>query len=329
MNQLVKIIPIERYFSLSWIQHIRCNYDCMYCPDSRHNDYSEMPDFDTMCRHWIQIFEKTKQQQLPYKISFSGGEATINKHFVPFIKWLYENFSDRVHKLIITTNGSASTSYYLKLFEYLTNITFSIHTEYMPSDFLYKVKTVHDYAIKHNKFVHVLIMQEYWAVDQIKQIIEFCKDNHIPCNISKIVYQMSGSRQWPIFKVDGKIKDREDLKISQELIDNCDKDIDPLITLEDKYYNVDLQYQDGSSQRTFASKLRFMDMHHFQGWKCHAGVDRIFVLPDSAVYSGECENDFLGRLDNNSFQLLDQPQLCKRKNCTNNPDDLQTIKYAI
>ena len=329
MNQFTKIIPTEHYFLVSWIQHIRCNYDCMYCPENRHNNYSPLPDFDTMCQHWKQVFEKTKHRNLPYGISFSGGEATINKDFISFIEWLSVNYGQNIARIGITTNGSASVAYYLRLFEKLTFISFSTHSEHMSNNFLNKIKILNTYAKEHNKTAFVNVMQEYWATEQIKKIINFCKEHDIPYAISKINHNLPGSRQWPIFNLNKQSQERQDLKLTQEQLDHSNQEIDPLIDLNDKYYNIKVTSQDDSTQLTFASKLRYLDLHHFKGWKCHAGFDRIFITPDSSVYSSECENDFMGKLDDNSFKLFDGPQVCKRETCTNNPDDLQVTKYAV
>lgn len=329
MNQFTKITPIEHQFIVSWIPHIRCNYDCMYCPDDRHNDFSTLPDFETMCSYWQQVYEKTKHRNLPYSINFSGGEATINKNFIRVVEWLTDNYSDSVLKMHVTTNGSASLSYYFRLLEKITAISFSTHTEYMDDNFLDKIKALTIYAKANNKMAFVNVMQEYWATDKIKKIVEFCKTHNIPYAISKINYNLPGSRQWPIFNVNTQSDERRDLTLTQELLDLCDKEIDPLVNLEDEYYNIEVTSADGARQLTFGTKLRYLDLHHFRGWKCHAGLDRIFITPDSSVYSGECENDFMGKLDDNSFKLFDRPQLCKRETCTNNPSDIQTIKYAV
>jgi MoaA/NifB/PqqE/SkfB family radical SAM enzyme len=329
MNQINKIVPTEHYFLVNWIPHIRCNYDCMYCPDNRHNDYSPLSSFDTMCQTWKQVFEKTKHRNLLYSISLGGGEATINKDFIPFIQWLSANYGQNISKIGITSNGSASLKYYLKIFEHLTFLSFSTHSEYMKDDFLNKIKILNIYAKKNNKIATVNIMQEYWATEKIKEIINFCKTHDIPHAISKIIYNMPGSRDWPIFKIGNQTKDRQDLKLTQELLNHNNQEIEPLVSLNDKYYNIEITLDDKSTQSTSASSLRYLNLHHFKGWQCHAGLDRIFILPDSSVYSGECENDFMGKLNDNSFELFDRPHPCKRETCTGNAYDLQVTKYAV
>jgi len=330
MEQFTKIIPTEHYFLVSWIQHIRCNYDCMYCPENRHNNYSPLPDFDIMCQHWKQVFEKTKHRNLPYGISFSGGEATINKDFISFVEWLSVHYGQNIARIGITTNGSASVAYYLRLFEKLTFISVSTHSEHMSNNFFNKIKILNTYAKEHNKTAFVNVMQEYWATEQIKKTIDFCKKHDIPYSISKIKYNLPGSRTWPIFKTDKQSEDRRDLELTQELVNYSNQEIDPFTDLKDnKYYNIKITSIDNSTQLISASNLQFLNLHHFKGWECHAGLDRIFIAPDTSVYSAECENDFMGKLDDNSFKLFDSPQICKRETCTNNPDDLQVIKYAV
>jgi MoaA/NifB/PqqE/SkfB family radical SAM enzyme len=79
----------------------------------------------------------------------------------------------------------------------------------------------------------------------------------------------------------------------------------------------------------YAAKLNYLGLANFQGWKCHAGSVRICIFPDGSVYGAECENDHLGNLDDDSFNILNSPTICKQKECNNNPDDAMTKKYFI
>jgi hypothetical protein len=96
----------------------------------------------------------------------------------------------------------------------------------------------------------------------------------------------------------------------------------------DHNYNTEVHYNDGTTVKIYATQLSNKGLSDFFGWECEAGVTRICILPDSAVYSGECENDFLGRLSDNTFKLLDNPTTCKKTRCIGNPDDLMTKKSA-
>jgi hypothetical protein len=97
----------------------------------------------------------------------------------------------------------------------------------------------------------------------------------------------------------------------------------------DQHYNAEVHYDDGDIVKIYATKLSNQRLSNFFGWECEAGLSRIFILPDSSVYGGECENDFLGKLNNNTFKLSNQPTICKKPRCIGNPDDLVTKKSAL
>ena len=96
----------------------------------------------------------------------------------------------------------------------------------------------------------------------------------------------------------------------------------------DTNYNAEVHYDDGSVIKIYSPQLRYRGLSNFHGWECEAGMERIFILPDGSVYGGECENDFLGKLDDNTFELRTSPTICKKHLCIGNPDDLMTKKTA-
>jgi MoaA/NifB/PqqE/SkfB family radical SAM enzyme len=83
--EIVKVTPVEKYFSITWRITTRCNYDCMYCPTKWHDSTGVLHDLSKLQSAWQLIVSQTKHLNLPYKLSFSGGEVTINKNFLPFV----------------------------------------------------------------------------------------------------------------------------------------------------------------------------------------------------------------------------------------------------
>ena len=200
MSEIIKIVPIDDCFRISWITHLKCNYDCMYCPPERHTDRNDMLTFEQLQNYWTQIYEKTQHRGLPYKIAFSGGEPTINRNLSPFVEWLRTNYQKNISSISTITNGSASESYYLKLLKYMDTLTFSSHTEYIDEGkFWSTVLACDKYAKNHNKKVMVLIMEEHWAADRIAQYMKFCQDNQIAYSVNKINYSYQ-TRSIPIFR---------------------------------------------------------------------------------------------------------------------------------
>jgi sulfatase maturation enzyme AslB (radical SAM superfamily) len=203
MSKIIKIVPTEDWFSISWIMHLKCNYDCMYCPTQRHQSANDMLSLDELQRRWITTYDKTKHLNKLYKISFSGGEVTINKNFLPFLNWLTTHYGNKIAQMGVTTNGSASTSYYLNLFNHLNYISFSTHTEHINEKrFFDTAAACAEFARAHpNKSFMVNIMEEFWATDQVKKYTDYCVQNNITYSISKIEYKFK-TRDIPIFKND-------------------------------------------------------------------------------------------------------------------------------
>lgn len=201
MNKIIKIEPVEDVFIISWITHLKCNYDCMYCPPQRHQAEPDMHSLEELQSYWQQVFEKTKHQGKKYKISFTGGEVTINRAFLPFVKWLRENYNDHLHTLGITTNGSASKRYYLELFEHINFISFSTHTEHIDDDKFWPTALELSQFSKanSNKSFMVNIMSEYWASEEINRYVTYCTDHNIDHIVNRILYEYQ-TRNYPIFK---------------------------------------------------------------------------------------------------------------------------------
>lgn len=198
-DRIIKIKPTEEYFSVDWQISIRCNYDCMYCSPEWHNNSSPHHTLETMQTVWKNIFSKTEHLNLPYKISFTGGELTTNKDFLPFVIWLRENYNQKLFKVMLTTNGSASYRYYYEMFKNIDNISFSVHSEHIDENkFFNKVTRLHQ-SIPKDKFIQVAIMNEFWNQDRIPNYIRLLEENNVSYTVNQIDYTFQ-TRTIPIMK---------------------------------------------------------------------------------------------------------------------------------
>lgn len=201
MNNLevIRVTPVEDVFSITWNISLRCNYDCMYCPPVLHNNHSKHLTLEQFKKYWVDIHNKTLQIGLKYKISFTGGEVTSNKHFLPFLKWLRENYNNDIDRILISSNGSATYKYYQKMYDLVENISFSVHSEYVHEkkffDMIVKLKE----TIPTGKFIHVNIMDEYWNRDRIVKYKEILIEHGVSHSVSE-VHLKHAHRQFPIFK---------------------------------------------------------------------------------------------------------------------------------
>jgi molybdenum cofactor biosynthesis enzyme MoaA len=187
-DTIVRVTPVPEYFSLTWMLGSRCNYDCMYCPTELHDSTSRPHDLATMQQVWRNIYEKTQDKDLPYKISFTGGEVTANKNFLPLVKWLRDTYVD-IAMILLTTNGSASQRYYQDLSQYVESISFSTHSEFIDEQrFFDTVMAVDHVMIRPQKSVHVNIMNEHWNQDRIELYKKWLDQHNISYTVNQIDY---------------------------------------------------------------------------------------------------------------------------------------------
>ena len=187
-DTIVRVTPVPEYFSLTWMLGSRCNYDCMYCPTELHDSTSRPHDLATMQQVWRNIYNKTQHKNLPYKISFTGGEVTANKNFLPLVEWLKTDYPD-IAMILLTTNGSASQRYYKKLAGVVDSISFSTHSEHMDEQqFFDTVLAVDQLMIRPAKSVHVNIMDEHWNQDRIKLYQQWLTNHNISHSVNTINY---------------------------------------------------------------------------------------------------------------------------------------------
>lgn len=188
LNNIVKVEPAQPSISISWMLGARCNYDCMYCPTEWHDSTSQHPNLDQMIKVWDNMVSKTSHQGLGYKLSFTGGEVTANKSFIPLLKHIRSD-NIKIDHIGITTNGSASKNYYLELVNLLDSISFSTHSEFFnEQDFFSKVASVNQIMHRPQKSVHVNIMDEYWNKDRSQLYIKWLEQNNVSYSVNSINY---------------------------------------------------------------------------------------------------------------------------------------------
>jgi MoaA/NifB/PqqE/SkfB family radical SAM enzyme len=184
--KIIRVEPTVPVVSMSWMIGSRCNYACSYCPDDLHDDHSPHPELDRLKLVWKNFYEKTQHIGLPYKISFTGGEVTANKSFLPLIEFLQQSNHD-IKQLIVSTNGSASTAYYLRLAKLVHAISFSTHSEFWNErKFFDNVIAVNQVMIRPEKSCHVNIMDEPWDRPNFARYQALLEQHSISYSINKI-----------------------------------------------------------------------------------------------------------------------------------------------
>ena len=127
-------------FQVTWDLGRRCNYDCTYCPAHRHDNFSKHATLDELKNSvdflfgYIDTYMEHRHLKKDTSISFTGGEPTVNPNFIPFAKYLKEEYErrykDKWHAgFALTSNGAFSQKMADAIIENMNHITVSFHTE--------------------------------------------------------------------------------------------------------------------------------------------------------------------------------------------------------
>ena len=189
LKRIIKIEPVNPVFHISWRLDLRCNFDCMYCPTTWHSLTEETKGLEQLQQSWNKIYSQKSSQLKQIQINFTGGEVTVNKDFLPFVKWIKENFKDVTH-ISVTTNGSASTRYYNELLQYVDSITFSVHSEFFNENkFFSNLLACAVQAVKLKRHIQVSIMNEPWHSERIAVYEQFLQKLKIDYQVKEIHWQ--------------------------------------------------------------------------------------------------------------------------------------------
>jgi MoaA/NifB/PqqE/SkfB family radical SAM enzyme len=81
--------------------------------------------------------------------SLTGGEPTLNPDFIELLKYL----QDKKYEISVCTNGSRSIEYLCQMYEYVDNITYSLHFEHVTlklDEYTNKAFQLEDYRKNYN-----------------------------------------------------------------------------------------------------------------------------------------------------------------------------------
>jgi len=180
-NPIVKLKSFVDAFVIHWFIGKRCNFDCSYCPSMWHDKTSKDLSYDTLIKAWERIVIATQHKKdIKYNLSILGGEPTLNKDFLPFMRRLHTEYKDKIIELGVITNGTAKIEYYKELAKYCTWITFTIHSEFTnEKKFVNTLLEIKKYADQIGCMIHVNLMNEQQNLPKNKKLIEFLNTKNI------------------------------------------------------------------------------------------------------------------------------------------------------
>lgn len=181
-----------KVFQITWDLGRRCNYDCTYCPTTRHDNFSphasieELENSVDFVYRYIDLYMKHRTEDRA-SISFTGGEPTVNPKFIPFVKYLRQQYNEKYQNdwkltLTLTTNGAMSEKMANAVIENLSHATVSYHAESSPKlkqqvrDRILQFKKAED---EGNFRVNVNVMFHAEHFDECKDLCEFLEENNV------------------------------------------------------------------------------------------------------------------------------------------------------
>jgi MoaA/NifB/PqqE/SkfB family radical SAM enzyme len=289
MFKITSAWPHQDQIKVEWNLGKRCNYDCSYCPDSIHDNYSPHTPIDILERTVDRLCALGK----PLRISLTGGEPAVH----PDIEDLFDYFKRKdVFWVNLTTNGTRPAKWYLDNEMFFNHLVFSLHFEHDWQRILRTINEFYD-ATERDFFVNVMAHHDHMA--DVRFVVERLKDVGIRYAVRRIRWTEGDHNIFDDMRYDG--KDLEWL-ISQ------DATAKPNCRVDEEYI-------------VHANDIIKKKQNQFKGWTCSAGIESLMINWDGEVHRATCRvGDSLGNIYNDTFVIPTDPVICTRDWCTSAAD---------
>jgi len=302
-----KTLLESRLFTVSWITTRYCNYSCSYCwPHAR----SSVPDTKPI-ELYLTTMDSIKAQArnngfTDFHFSFSGGEPTVNKHFMPLIEHYCNDTAPEYQSIHMTTNLSPGSKWWKKWIDYTKtlqrrSITASFHAEFAKEqEFGDKCLQLMDAGV----FITINQVMVPQVFDELYERLERFAARGInvtlkPQSDPTASFVIQGYTEEQIKRMrTGFPQKWHGEQIAQ-------------IALYDKDNNM---YELDQAERFNA-----FGFNKFKGWTCNAGYQSCVIREDEVRRSYSCHDEPLGTLTD-GFTLSKTPSKCITPTCVSSAD---------
>lgn len=125
-EEILAVESSNRVFSINWNLGKRCNYDCSYCPADVHDNFSPHVTFEQFKKGFDNLRSQIDKK---IKITFTGGEPTINPDYYDIVDYAVANNSE----VVTNTNGTGNITKLKRLMQ-AGGLHISVHTEFFNQD---------------------------------------------------------------------------------------------------------------------------------------------------------------------------------------------------
>ena len=319
----MKLIRVEHsakkykeWVRIEWNMGRRCNFDCSYCGRDLHDNTSKHFPYEKFEYTISTLREFYADKQI--RMSLTGGEPFVHPRILDILQ-LFPKYG--VEEVSTITNGSLPLKKYQQALEYINNLIFSWHFEFLRVDHMKSVLT----ELPNNK-VKVHLMYLPGRLEEIHDVVEWLKDNGIKFNIRRIrpMTNQAGEFNPPGasgMKFEGIQFGGAEGYYSQAELDYMDS--------FNKAGTADLNCELFTKEEQWLDNVNTLTKNKwntFKKWKCMAGIETLMIDNDGSVYRATCkQGGVLGNIET-GFTLENDPVICAKQWC-NCAADLNTTKW--
>lgn len=193
-------------FQVTWDLGRRCNYDCSYCPDHRHDNFSPHASLETLTNN-VDFLYKYIDLYMDYRfyketnIGFTGGEPTVNPNFIPFIQYLKKAYKEKYEDkwragFALTSNGAMSSKTANAVMKHFDHITVSYHTEAKDSikkRVIDRIEQFHNHGPDHNFTISINVMFHAAYFEECQRLCDYFDSKGIKY-VPRVIGEEPGSR---------------------------------------------------------------------------------------------------------------------------------------
>jgi MoaA/NifB/PqqE/SkfB family radical SAM enzyme len=277
LNKIFRNTDYPSHFTVDWMLHDKCTYDCSYCPPANKSGTDGLLNLEKLDEFCNQLEKHVYGIDPTFKIHilFTGGEPTVWKDFGTLVSRLAE----RGWLLSVNSNASRSERWWEEHAKNFVNVIFSYHTEGVNDDeFIRKLQICEKYA-KTSINVMLNTHPEYFekAVNFSNRIL--AETTCVDFTHYKIQHNFG------LQTINVPLYTKEQKEIISTLKDHYYDSKRKHPVLEDNLY---VAAEDGTVSRLNAVALLNTNKANFFDWNCHAGREGIFIDAKGNIQRGAC-----------------------------------------
>jgi hypothetical protein len=302
-----KTLLKSHLFTVSWITTRYCNYDCSYCwPHARSSVADKKP-----LELYLNTMDSIKAQARAngftnFHFSFSGGEPTANKQFLPLVDHYCKDNLPEYQSIHMTTNLSPGHIWWSKFIKNTStlsrrSITASFHAEHANE------RQFGDKCLQLMEGGVYVTINQVMVPEHFEEYYERCK-RFAARGINVTLKPQSDPTASYI--VGGYTEEQKHILQTGF----------PQKVYEEELLNVELIDSSGNKHYIDqAERFNAFDFNKFKGWKCNAGYQSCIIKDTEVKRSYSCHDESLGNIYD-GFELFKEPKTCITPTCVSSAD---------